>query len=117
MNSLAFINKEIKQNKSLVKRYTNHLLAFPSSIIESRLEEIKEELYHLQQIKDELEAWYIIKNALELTTNSLGEEEIDMKVFFTNAKVDVCDTRKEFRKIKKVRHMPYPFLTKTDKCT
>lgn len=55
----------------------------------------------IDNLKDILEAWYIIKDALELTENELGEEEIEMKVFFTNAKVEVCDTRKEFKKLKK----------------
>lgn len=61
MNSLKFVEEEIEQNKRLFERYTNHLLAFPSSIIENRREEIREELTYLQQIKKELEEYNEIK--------------------------------------------------------
>lgn len=61
MNSLKFVEEEIEQNKRLFERYTNHLLAFPSSIIENGREEIREELTYLQQIKKELEEYNEIK--------------------------------------------------------
>ena len=78
MNSLKFVEEEIEQNKRLFERYTNHLLAFPSSIIENRREQIREELTYLQQIKTELKAWEICKNKLNLKVQT---EEAVTEVF------------------------------------
>ena len=107
-NTIKFINKYIRLLKQKIESskeaarlyYANSDWEFGEMEEENRVG-YEEELELFKQIKTELEAWYIIKNALELTENELGEEEIDMKVFFTNAKVEVCDTRKEFKKLKK----------------
>lgn len=113
MNNLEFIEKEIETvEKELVEivDITNDYLELPDTYenkndlidgANERYSNYSLRLSKLIQIKNILEAWYIIKNALELTENELGEEEIEMKVFFTNAKVEVCDTKEEFYIIKK----------------
>lgn len=101
MTNLEFINEKIKETKRSIRTWEMLLKNKPNDEVLAKCLNIREkELQSFQQIKNELEAWKIIKNALELTTNELGEEEIEMKVFFTNAKVELNDTRKEFKIIK-----------------
>lgn len=95
MNSLEFINDRIRSYETML------LTAIDTKCSVEQIRHYKERLNIFYQIKTELEAWYIIKDVLELTVNELDEEEIEMKVFFTNAKVELNDTRKEFKKIKK----------------
>ena len=104
MNSLEYIRNKISKKIKTINEKRNFMtnckimnIPFNSNLTY----EDEKELEYLRQVESELEAWFVIKNALELTENELGEEEIEMKVFFTNAKVEVCDTREEFYIIKK----------------
>ena len=85
MNSLEFIEKQILLVQQNIQ-YHKNLLAesgkeYANEII-SAIKLLEPELQTLLQIKSELEAWNIIKDALELTENELGEEEIEMKKNF-----------------------------------
>ena len=65
MNSLEFIEKEIKNAKELLKRLEK--LKVISNKYELQLNEVlekdtQEKLFYLQQIKSELEAWEVVKN-------------------------------------------------------
>lgn len=94
MTKLEFIKKEIKSCREKIRDYKYRGMS------KFLIKQQENRLKTLNQIKTDLEAWYIIKDALELTENEFGEE-IEMNVFFTNAKVECNDTRKEFKKLKK----------------
>ena len=70
MNSLKLINQEIAITKSKYKKHINFGQTNFAIADEKRLK-------HLQQIKDELEAWEIAKNRLEYFAedSSVGIEE------------------------------------------
>lgn len=94
MNSLEFIDKEIKQ---LEERKEN---AFKNEYY-SIYRECSHKIIALQQIKAELEAWYVLKPDLEHTENELGEHEIELRVFYTDADVEQHDTKEKYYTLKK----------------
>lgn len=86
INNLEFIEKKIEQNKSLLERYTNHLLAFPSLIIKIRWEEIRKEVIHLQQIKAKLEAWEVVQGTIAEGEDGDGHYCYIETTYFTGEK-------------------------------
>ena len=71
MNSLEFIEKQIKQEQGIIKTYEECFkidkTEFDKSITRSYIQIHQKNINHLQQIKSELEAWEIVKRILDLT--------------------------------------------------
>lgn len=105
MNSLEYIDKQILFVKQNIQ-YHKELLATTEDdesieIIKSTIKLLEPDLQTLQQIKAELEAWYVLKPDLEHTENKLGEHEIELRVFYTDADVELHDTKEKYYKLKK----------------
>lgn len=81
MNSLEYNEKEIKENIKLLKKYKDHLLAFPQANVEKRMEEIKEDLTYLQQIKSELNVLKIITKCIRITPVSYDEDGLSKTAY------------------------------------
>ena len=69
MNSLEFIEKQIKNAKELLQRLEK--LKVNSNKYELQLNEVlekdtQEKLFYLQQIKSELEAWEVVKPYVDI---------------------------------------------------
>lgn len=65
MNNIIFINKQIKKTKENILHWEEQLKRYPEEEVLTRcLNSCKEELTHLQQIKAELEAWYVVKPSI-----------------------------------------------------
>lgn len=86
MNSLEFFEKEIERYKIIIIG-TKAMLKEPRNedvinYLKNDLKEYEEKVSHLQQIKSELEAWYICKKHLEYFPsdyyNGIPEEVITM---------------------------------------
>lgn len=118
MNSLEYIDNDIKTCKRLIKKLEksidtyDEVLQGPLDPIDQRfyrpkqdfidqLNRYKNTLNILKQIKAELEAWYILKEDLEHTENELGEHEIELRKFYTDADVEVEDTKEKYYTLKK----------------
>lgn len=101
MNSLNFINKEIKATQRSYSAFDLDYMLFGRDSDKKEAERLLKKLKHLQQIKDELEAWYILKEDLEHTENSLGEHEIELRKFYTDADVEQDDTKEKYYTLKK----------------
>jgi hypothetical protein len=67
--TIEFVEKEIEFLEKQIVKYEIHLFAFPQVNVENRLEEMKEDLQILEQIKCELEAWEIVKSSINLSEN------------------------------------------------
>lgn len=90
MNSLEFINEEIKRYKTVIRIVSGERKSYYKKVVKQ-----------LQQIKSELEAWYVLKPDLEHTENALGEHEIKFRKFYTDADVELHDTKEKYYKLKK----------------
>lgn len=106
MNSLEFINQNIFDCKNHIKYLENKIIEdkkYPSLVKShrERIEDLKPILQQLEQIKSELEAWYVLKPDLEHTENDLGEHEIELRVFYTDADVEQHDTKEKYYTLKK----------------
>lgn len=101
MNSLEFIEKEIKTTKKSYSAFDLDYMLFGRESDKKESERLLKKLKHLQQIKTELEAWYILKFDLEHTENELGEHEIELRKFYTDADVEIHDTKEKYYTLKK----------------
>lgn len=104
MNSLEFIRKKISKKIKIINEKRNFMINCKNMNIPFNPEityEDQKELEYLRQIECELEAWYVLKPDLEHTENELGENEIKLKVFYTDAKVEKDDTREKYYTLKK----------------
>jgi hypothetical protein len=70
MNSLNFINKEIKATQRSYSAFDLDYMLFGRESDKKESERLLKKLKHLQQIKAELEAWYVVKEELQITSKS-----------------------------------------------
>lgn len=103
MNSLKLIDKLIMEHKINIDIHKGILLIDDSRKFfhNKVIKESEESINVLRQIKAELEAWYVLKPDLEHTENDLGEHEIELRKFYTDADVELHDTKEKYYKLKK----------------
>lgn len=77
MNSLNFINKEIKATQKSYAAFDLDYMLFGRESDKKEYERLLKKLKHLQQVKAELEAWEICKNdpVILSTIKTLAEGE------------------------------------------
>lgn len=105
MNTLEYIDKQILFVKQNIQYHKDLLTKVEDNesieIIKSTIKLLEPDLQTLYQIKSELEAWYMLKPDLEHTENELGEHEIELKKFYTDADVEQHDTKEKYYTLKK----------------
>lgn len=93
MNSLEFIEEEIKNKKNVLDEELDENELFILSLIEEDyLGRLNDELQQLEQIKTILEAWEVVKRyKKELSVNGIIFEHI----------INVSHTKQDYEKVKK----------------
>lgn len=90
--TIEIVDREIKFLEEQIIKYEIHLFAFPQLNVENRLEEMKEDLQTLEQIKCELEAWEVVKKyCKEKSINGIVFEHI----------INVSHTKQNYEIVKK----------------
>lgn len=74
MNSLNFINKEIKATQKSYSAFDLDYMLFGKESDKKESERLLKKLKHLQQVKAELEAWEVVKKNMGQNENENGYE-------------------------------------------
>lgn len=93
MNSLNFINKEIKAIQRSYSAFDLDYMLFGRESDKKEYERLLKKLKHLQQVKVELEAWEVVKNKIYYDSS---KEYIDLSLIYLG-----CPNDKNYQKLKK----------------
>ena len=94
MNSLEFIEKLIEDYEYSKERFLDNLKRYPDDEVFTRcVKTCEQKIQTLQQIKEELEAWEVVKNKIYYDSS---KEYIDLSLIYLG-----CIKDKNYQKLKK----------------
>lgn len=88
MNSLEFIDREIGRIESEKKRYLTKFRDEPNDVyLNNFIESLEKKIDYLQQIKVELEAWYVVKPYIEIIDKNTPSPYWNTKPMYDECKL------------------------------